>query len=364
MIKVNDIVRFLNDVGGGRVARIEGNIVYVEDEDGFERPALTREVVVVGNGGGMAPGLYEKKVEVKSKLVEPDKPQEPHQLPKPAEPVIETPEGEVLNLYLAFEPREIKHLNTTTFYVNFVNDSNYFVYISFMTRGDTDATWTTRYHGLVEPNLAIELEEVGHADLGNEMTHLAVQYMAFKQGKEFKLKNPALVHHRLDFTKFYKVHCFSDSDFFDTPVITFNVARNDLPVKEVPINAVALEKAMNSKKRVDERHQTQSPKPQQPKKRDEIIVQDLHIGELLDTISGMSNSDILNYQLDKFNEVMRANLKNQGQRIVFIHGKGEGVLRRAIMDELRRHYPQCDVQDASFQEYGFGATQVTIHRKN
>ena len=47
MVKVNDIVRFLNDVGGGRVARVEGNTVYVEDEDGFERPALARDVVVV-----------------------------------------------------------------------------------------------------------------------------------------------------------------------------------------------------------------------------------------------------------------------------------------------------------------------------
>ena len=38
------------------------------------------------------------------------------------------------------------------------------------------------------------------------------------------------------------------------------------------------------------------------------------------------------------------------------------VLRRAILEELKRHYPTCEVQDASFKEYGFGATQVTIHR--
>ena len=33
-VKVNDIVRFLNDVGGGRVSRIDGKNVYVEDEAG------------------------------------------------------------------------------------------------------------------------------------------------------------------------------------------------------------------------------------------------------------------------------------------------------------------------------------------
>ena len=33
-VKINDIVRFLNDVGGGKVSRIEGKTVYVEDEAG------------------------------------------------------------------------------------------------------------------------------------------------------------------------------------------------------------------------------------------------------------------------------------------------------------------------------------------
>ena len=70
---------------------------------------------------------------------------------------------------------------------------------------------------------------------------------------------------------------------------------------------------------------------------------------------------MLNYQLDKFREVMNANVKHAGTRIVFIHGKGEGVLRKALLDELRRKYPRCEAQDASFREYGFGATLVKIH---
>ena len=91
-------------------------------------------------------------------------------------------------------------------------------------------------------------------------------------------------------------------------------------------------------------------------------MQDLHIAALLDNLNGLSNSDILNYQLDKFRKVMRANEHKLGQKIVFIHGKGEGVLRHAILDELKRKWPRCTAQDASFQEYGFGATQVTIHQ--
>jgi dsDNA-specific endonuclease/ATPase MutS2 len=90
------------------------------------------------------------------------------------------------------------------------------------------------------------------------------------------------------------------------------------------------------------------------------LVVDLHIGELLDNTRGMSNAEILNYQIDAFRKVMDANLRNAGKKIVFIHGKGEGVLRQALMKELNYRYKGHDVQDASFREYGYGATQITI----
>ena len=44
MAKVNDIVRFLNAQGGGRISKIVDNLAYVEDEDGFETPVLLREI--------------------------------------------------------------------------------------------------------------------------------------------------------------------------------------------------------------------------------------------------------------------------------------------------------------------------------
>ena len=49
---------------------------------------------------------------------------------------------------------------------------------------------------------------------------------------------------------------------------------------------------------------------------------------------------------------MDANLSKHGQRIVFIHGKGEGKLRQHLLSELKRRYPRCTAQDASFREYG------------
>ena len=91
-----------------------------------------------------------------------------------------------------------------------------------------------------------------------------------------------------------------------------------------------------------------------------ILEVDLHINELLDNTHGLSNTDMLNYQLEKFHEVLAKYANKKGQKIVFIHGKGEGVLRKAIEKELKTRYKNYYYQDASFREYGFGATMVTI----
>ena len=96
------------------------------------------------------------------------------------------------------------------------------------------------------------------------------------------------------------------------------------------------------------------------KAKDDIVVVDLHAAELLETTAGMSSGDILNYQLDVFRKTLEKHRMEKGIRIVFIHGKGEGVLRSAIVKELRYKYKNCPFQDASFREYGYGATQVTI----
>ena len=47
-INIDDEVRFLNDVGGGKVTGFQkGGIVLVEDKDGFEVPVRESEVVLV-----------------------------------------------------------------------------------------------------------------------------------------------------------------------------------------------------------------------------------------------------------------------------------------------------------------------------
>lgn len=351
MAQVNDIVRFLNQMGGGRISRIVDNMAYVEDEDGFEQPVLLRECVVV-ESAKPKPTAYDKPVAPlpsKEVIVESAKPM----------PIEETEEGDTLNIVLAYEPREIKHINTTTFDAYLVNDSNYYLYFTYMTKSDGDAEWVVRYHDIVEPNIQVHIEEFNHTLLA-QMDRVAVQYVAFKQGKGFKLKNPALVEHRLDCTKFYKMHCFHDNEYFDTPVIALDIVKNDRPARMMVVDSADLERAMKEKRAQDRPQRQQVKKHEKTQKKGEIIECDLHITELLDTTAGLSNKDMLEVQLDEFRRVMEENKNHQCAKIVFIHGKGEGVLRKALLDELKRKYPRCVAQDASFREYGFGATLITV----
>ena len=134
-----------------------------------------------------------------------------------------------------------------------------------------------------------------------------------------------------------------------------------MPTKQVYVSAEELQEALLQKKSVDKPRSQPSVKPNHAHGgKSEIVEIDLHIDSLLDDTQGMGNAEILNYQLDKFREVMEVYKNKREQKIVFIHGKGDGVLRKAIVDELKRKYSNCRYQDASFQEYGFGATMVTI----
>lgn len=352
-VQKDDIVRFLNDVGGGRVTRVEGNMAYVEDEDGFETPALMRECVVVGHASAThketpAPVVEAAPMPTTAAI---------HAEPEPD--IEETPEGEKLNVVLAYEPRDIKAPTTSEIDTYIVNDSNYYLAFSYMTRSAGDSDWTLRYAGTVEPNIQLLLGELDRADLP-DMDRVMVQWIAYKQGKPFVAKQPVSVEYKLDTTKFFKLHCYRENEYFDTPVIAVDLVRDDVTQRQQTVDAKALADAMNAKKAADRQRRPVQKKRAKARLQDGIVVVDLHIQELIDNTRGLSNADMLNLQVDEFRRVMDANLRNKGMKIVFIHGKGEGVLRKALMKELNHRYKGHDVQDASFSEYGFGATQVTI----
>lgn len=355
-------MRFLSSTGGGRIVKIDGQIAHVEEDDGFVTPVLLKELVVVATAGEEASrrdifgGTGQKKQEQERERQSKFVPTAVPEAPKP-EPVVETPEGEKLNVTLAYQAIELKHLSTTDFEAYLVNDSNYYLYFTYLSRADDADGWTTRYAGLVEPNMQIFIEELSREQVGR-LDRVAFQYVAFKRDKEFRLKAPVAIEARMDTTKFFKLHCFRENPYFDEPVIAVDIVKNDIPQRAMTLDSGSLEDVLKQKRAADRRQLARPVQKKQPK--DGPLVVDLHIHELLDNTHGLSNADILNYQVDAFRKTMDENLRNHGKKIVFIHGKGEGVLRQALMKELNYRYKGHDVQDASFREYGYGATQVTI----
>lgn len=228
-MKIGDKVRFLSEVGGGRVSGFQGkDIVLVEDEDGFDVPMKINEVVVVGDEN------YETANMVKAKQRGAQQPavgtEEPETEPadRPvtfrAKPE-ERKGGDKLSAFLAFVPMDVKELSQTRFESYFVNDSNYYMRYVYMTAENN--SWQVRSTGEVEPNTKEFIEEFGRENL-NEIVHACVQVIAYKKDKYFLLKPTVNALVNIDPVKFYKVHTFRENDFFEQPALIYTIIENDV----------------------------------------------------------------------------------------------------------------------------------------
>ena len=360
MIKRGDNVRFLNAVGGGIVTRVDEakKMVFVEDADGFEIPALERECVVIAaiNEKTNFP-VKDFKTPVSKPEVQPLVSVQREELVVKTEPAFETPEGDTLKALLSFFPIDIKQLQTTGYECYLVNDSNYYLYYNVV-NGENDV-WQSVAHGIIEPNMQEQLAEINKEEL-SAWERLRVQLLPFKQGKTYTPQTVIDANLKINAVKFYKLHSFTTNDYFDEPAMMIDIVSEK--EKEVENQRMAEISAVEIKKAMFQKEET-GVKPRIVKRPEiiaEIIEVDLHINELLDTTAGLSNAAMLQCQLDKFHEVLDENKNRKGQKIVFIHGKGEGVLRKEIEKLLKTRYKTYYFQDASFREYGFGATMVTI----
>lgn len=389
-MKIGDKVRFLSESGGGVIAGFQGkNIVLVEDEDGFQIPTPINDVIQVIDDdystGKVVGSTLPKPTSVKNALTSSatDDEEEPiDDDPSTKEisfraPAEERKGGNLLSCYLAFVPMDMKDMTHTRFESYFVNDSNYYVRFTYLSAEGN--SWKLKSSMEVEPNTKEFIEEFGKEDL-NDLGHVAIQLLSYKRNKSFMLKPTIDVQFRIDAVKFYKLHTFQENDFFEVPALLYTIVENDKVTRPLVVDSKQLKEQMYQKepkdhievtkadekksntyvRRYNARKQTGNPFQLKHRGDDDIVVVDLHAHELLDTTTGMSAIDILNFQLQKFRDTLQQYKDKKGQRIVFIHGKGEGVLRRALINDLNYRYKKYQYQDASFQEYGYGATQVTI----
>lgn len=217
-MKIGDKVRFVSEVGGGRISGFpQKDLVLVEDEDGFEIPMLRSEVVVIDEQKEECHGLKPT-----AKAAAQTEELEPADLPVTFRPkTVERVGGNLLNVYLGFVPSENEE---GVFRAYLVNDSNYYLQASLMAA--ENASWHCLFMGTLAPNTKQPVEEFDRSQL-NGMEHLCIQLLAYKTDKPFMLKPALSVELRLDTVKFYKVHTFQPSPFFKKPALVLEVVRDD-----------------------------------------------------------------------------------------------------------------------------------------
>jgi len=93
----------------------------------------------------------------------------------------------------------------------------------------------------------------------------------------------------------------------------------------------------------------------------EVYELDLHIHELLDHYQNMTNTEILRVQMSACKSFVNEAIGKRYQKIVLIHGVGEGVLKAEIIKWLDSQ-SHIEYHDAPYRTYGYGATEVIIHR--
>lgn len=360
-IKVGDRVRFLNMTGGGIVKKVlqNSNMLYVEDESGFEIPVRMNEVVQVEEGATIVPKSSLDRTPPVAPTPEPEQPAH-SLLEETLRKRSSDPQGEEINAFLCYLVEEGGKLAQAAYEVYLVNESNYDLLILYTSgRG---AAQETRYAGIV-PFDSIELLESFMPEELMERGRTTIEIIPFKEeGIPYRPKRAMTIELRIDAGKFFKQNAFVAIPFFDDLAICYPLILQDQPRNYSKVNSEELREEMLSQKR--EPAPPTAPKMMPPKRgKDEPEVIDLHAEELLDSTIGLAPKDILEYQLKKVREVMdryqRPRFK--GKAVIFIHGKGEGVLRSEVLKIIHREYPKCETQDASFQEYGFGASKVIIH---
>ena len=125
---------------------------------------------------------------------------------------------------------------------------------------------------------------------------------------------------------------------------------------------ISREKVSNAIKEKTEPIKRNFTKEKKSKKDEFVLEVDLHIEKLVPSKRGMNNYDILNLQMETAKRQLEFAQKNRIPKVVFIHGVGEGVLK-AELDFLLGRYDNISFQDANYQKYGLGATEVYFIQK-
>ncbi len=335
-IKVGDRIRFLNDVGGGRVKRLLYNqMVEIHTDDGWDVPSLISELVIIPDDPDHEPYKAESNPVVEKKVKNKNQINSDHE--------------EFRVFILAVQNHESDNnvaFSGLKWYL--VNDSSCKMKFAFYQLDDNNITLVEEDE--LEAGTKMLLQDLSLPELS---LLKGFQIQGFLSNSEFS-KIPPLIgkYIPLNVKKFASAGAYTENDYLHEPAIVFNAI-----LSEDKIVPAIVEDKDNHDDQVKSKIQYRSGKQQKVAK--EV---DLHVNQLVDSVVGLSNREILRIQMDRFSNELNEAIKTGALEIIFIHGIGNGTLKETLRKSIDADYPVCSLEDASFKEYGFGATMVRIRQ--
>lgn len=343
-----DKVRFLNEVGGGVVMRVDENGNYlVKTPDGFEIPMPASELLL---DRPLEKAIAEQAPKQGKQIVE-----VPASKPKPSPYTqLRRHATEGVALLLGFEP--INHHDPTGggFILHVINASPFscYVTVAITERGSL----RTRMAGRIPPSSARKGFSIPQEQLTDyERLHVQALYYSDMPHKPIPVEEGEV---KVALTRFARPGSFQENPYLNVPLLLVSVRDSQREMLLESLVQGRIEEAIADR-------EADKPTPRKPKEMpSEEVVIDLHFSALSESETNAPAEEILEFQLRQFRTAMDEALANlQIKRLVAIHGVGQGKLRAAVIDSLRKEYAQCDFQDASFKEYGYGATLIFLRRR-
>ena len=254
-------------------------------------------------------------------------------------------------LYIAFVPENFNNLTESRFDIYLVNDTAQTSLYSISFHDGEKYTGITA--GNCNPNTTYLIGNYSLKEI-DTIKAIHVQSVFYQKGVH-ALKNAIDTQIKVTPVNLCKTGAYKHTRWFNATSLLRPLDKESI-LKEEGLETIPEQFLQKTPHKTEDTPHKETPK----QSNSNIIEIDLHIDKLLDDTTGMANKDMLDYQMDVFHKTLEQYKLRRGQKIVFIHGKGDGVLRQRILWELQTKYKRFNHQDASFKQYGYGATMVTI----
>ncbi len=356
--KPGDKVRFLNTTGGGVVVKVINEfMVSVEIDDGFEIPTLTNELVAIepaGKSGDLFLNKNDRRSEIPVKIEPEPEIIETDRISR----IVQRGNGSAVStgIYLAWNPQDQKRLLSGSVDVYLVNNTAFDILYSFLLKNSA-GNFSGMDFGSVPPESKVLIETIDRDELG-KWSNGVIQVLFFAEENE-KALMPVSATFRIKGSLFFQEGSYHETRFLaNQKAVVYTVCE----LSRVPST---YEQILNEKENREPipaaaiRFRPETAIDQHRVAPGEAEV-DLHISVLREEYGKLTPHEILTIQMGYFERMLASAIAFSFNRVVFIHGIGNGTLKQAIIKYLD-DYKEIEFHSASFAKYGNGAIELILH---